>query len=302
MPHFQGKSTDFVFHYVGGRLKHQGLGKSFWYMSFNSTIAVVPTNVQDVPFVFQDVTSDHQTVTCQGQLSYRFSDPATTVKNLNLTVHPRTGAYVSNDLEKLAQRMGNAVRIAASAEIQSRTLAINLRDFREFSARVLERLRQDPVLTESGAEAVTLTVLAVQPTPEVAKALEAEFRESLLRKADEAIYARRAASVEEERKIKEKELATELAVAESKRKIIEQEGQNMIAQAESRGKALESESRYKNEQLAAELELWKTVDPALISALGFRLLGAKGANNLTITSEVLSVLLGAKAADSNAKV
>jgi len=33
----------------------------------------------------------------------------------------------------------------------------------------------------------------------VGKALEAELREALLRKADEAIYARRAAAVDEEK-------------------------------------------------------------------------------------------------------
>jgi hypothetical protein len=142
----------------------------------------------------------------------------------------------------------------------------------------------------------------LQPTPEVAKALEAEFRESLLRKADEATYARRAASVDEERKIKEKELATEFAVAESRHKIIEQEGQNLIAQAEARGKALQTEAQYKVDELKNEVEVWKTVDPALVAALGFRLLGMKGAGNLTITSEVLSALLTAHNTSSDAKV
>jgi len=263
-------------------------------MRFNTTIAVVPTNLQDASFVFQDVSSDQQTVTCQGQFSYRFAQPAQAVKTLNLTVNPRTGAHVANDMDKLSQRLGNAVRLAASSEIQKRSLATNLRDFREFSQQILEQVHGDPALNESGIEVLTVSVLSVQPIPEVAKALEAEFREGLLRKADEAIYARRAASVDEERKIKEKELATELAIAEGKKQLIEQEGQNAISQAEARGKALEIESQYKNDQLKAELELWSTMDAAHIAALGFRLLGAKGANNLTITSEVLSALLTAK--------
>ncbi|MDR3692192.1 MAG: SPFH domain-containing protein [Fimbriimonas sp.] len=302
MPYFQGRATDYVIHYVGGKARHKGLAATFWYMKFNSTIAVVPTNLQDAPFVFQDVTSDRQTVTCQGQFSYRFADPIQAARALNLTINPRTGAHLANDLEKTTQRLSNAVRLAASSEIQRRNLATNLRDFRELSSLVLQQVQQDPTLKESGVEVPTLSVLAVQPIPEVAKALEAEFRENLLRKADEAIYARRAASVDEERKIKEKELATELAIAEGRRQLIEQEGQNMFGQAESRGKALEVESAYKNQQLKAELELWNSVDPALVAALGFRMLGAKGAQNLTITSEVLSALLSTRPAKSNAEV
>lgn len=302
MPYFRGQSTDYVFHFAGSKVRHEGQGATFWYMRFNSTIAVVPMNVQDAPFVFQDITKDHQAVTCQGQFSFRFSAPDRAVKSLNLTIRPEDKGYVSNDLELLSQRLSNVVRLAASSEIQSRDLSTNLRNFQEMSALVLERVRQDPSLAEAGVEAIGLIVLSVQPIPEVAKALEAEFREGLLRKADEAIYARRAASVEEERKIKEKELATELAMAEGRRQLIEQEGENRVREAEGKGKALEAESTYKNEQLKRELELWNSVDPALVASLGFRMLGMKGATNLTITSEVLSALISAKSEGSDARV
>ena len=62
-------------------------------------------------------------------------------------------------------------------------------------------------------------MLAVKPKPETAKALEAEAREALLRRADEAIYTRRNAAVEQERMIKENELATEIAVENKKHQI-----------------------------------------------------------------------------------
>jgi hypothetical protein len=51
--------------------------------------------------------------------------------------------------------------------------------------------------------------------------LEAETRENLFREADEAIYARRNAAVEQERAIKENELNTEIAVENKKRQIRE---------------------------------------------------------------------------------
>lgn len=279
---------------MGAKVRHEGLGATFWYLRYNTTIAVVPVNIQDAPFVFQDITSDHQTVTCQGQFSFRFADPAKAVKTLNLTIDPRTGAFQTTDLEMLSQRLSNAVRQAASSEIQSRDLAANIRNFQQMGGLILERARHDPVLHECGVEIINLIVLSVQPIPEVSKALEAEFREGLLRKADEAIYARRAASVDEERKIKEKELASELAIAEGRRTLIEREGENKVQEAAARGRALEAESNFQLDKLRRELELWQSTDPALVAALGFRLLGTHGATNLTITSEVLSALLTAR--------
>jgi hypothetical protein len=61
----------------------------------------------------------------------------------------------------------------------------------------------------------------VRPKPETAKALEAQAREAILRQADEAIYARRNAAVEQERTIKENELGTEIAVENKKRQVRE---------------------------------------------------------------------------------
>ena len=78
--------------------------------------------------------------------------------------------------------------------------------------------------------------MAAKPTPEVGQALEAEYRETLLRKADEAIYARRAAAVQEERKIKENELSREIALEEQKKKLIDLQGENQIARQRSRAR------------------------------------------------------------------
>ena len=71
----------------------------------------------------------------------------------------------------------------------------------------------------------------------MAKALEAEYRETLLRKADMAISARRAAAVEEERKIKENELNTEITLEEQRRQLIDLQGSNELQEATNRGKA-----------------------------------------------------------------
>ena len=85
-----------------------------------------------------------------------------------------------------------------------------------------------------GVEILGLAVLSIRPTPEMARALEAEAREALQRQSDEAIYARRNAAVEQERRIKESELHTEIAVQEKQRQIRETQMAADIAVEEQR--------------------------------------------------------------------
>ncbi|MFQ5437111.1 MAG: SPFH domain-containing protein, partial [Anaerolineae bacterium] len=74
-----------------------------------------------------------------------------------------------------------------------------------------------------------LSILAIKSAPDTARALEAEARESFLQQADEAIYDRRNAAVEQERRIKENELNTELAVEAKTRQIREAKAEADLA-------------------------------------------------------------------------
>jgi regulator of protease activity HflC (stomatin/prohibitin superfamily) len=84
-----------------------------------------------------------------------------------------------------------------------------------------EGMQQSVETTSLGIEVLGLSILAIKPTPETSRALEAETREQILREADEAVYTRRNAAVEQERAIKENELNTEIAVENKKRQIRE---------------------------------------------------------------------------------
>ena len=78
-----------------------------------------------------------------------------------------------------------------------------------------------PRLVPGSIEVLGVSVRGVKPTPDTAKALEAEAREAILRNADEAIFARRNFAVEQERAIRQSELDTEIAVEQKKRSIRE---------------------------------------------------------------------------------
>jgi hypothetical protein len=99
-----------------------------------------------------------------------------------------------------------------------------------------------------GLEILGVSIIAVKPTPDIARALEAEARESNLKAADDAVYARRMASVQNERAIRQNELDTEVAVELKRREIRETQ---VDAQAAVAGK----ENQLREQQLEADVAL-----------------------------------------------
>src|SRR5438045_2535058 len=84
----------------------------------------------------------------------------------------------------------------------------------------------------------------------MAKALEAEAREALNRNADQAVYTRRNAAIEQERKIKENELQTELLVQAKQRELHERELEAEIAL--ERQRAALTDQKTENERKEAD--------------------------------------------------
>lgn len=221
------RPTDFVLHYAGGKVRHSGAGKSFWYHQPTSSIAIVPISSSDVPFIFTEVTSDFQSVTVQGQLTYRVADAAQVAQLLDFTlvsdrVHGcQPGKYASDVLENLPKRVVYLAQEQTRAQLRSRLLGDAVQASDDIAAHVLEGLRTGGKLAALGIEVLMLSILAIKPTPDMARALEADAREQLLQRADNAIYLRRNSAVEQERHIRENELNTELAVEAKQRQLRE---------------------------------------------------------------------------------
>lgn len=212
--------TQYAIQYRNGRPRREGAGLAFWYFAPSTAIVVVPTASVNEPFIFPEVTADFQEVTVQGQITFRVADPRRTATLLNFTLGPK-GNYLSEDPQKLSQRLIDQVQVAMRAEVQALPLKEVLVSGQALVGRVAELLKSHPTVEALGLELLGLSLLAVKPKPETAKALEAEAREALLKRADEAIYSRRNAAVEQERTIKENELATEIAVENKKRQVRE---------------------------------------------------------------------------------
>jgi hypothetical protein len=290
----------------------EGPGLSFYYFAPRAVIVQVPLSSEDVPFVFNEVSADFQDVTLQGQLTYRVADPKGLSRLLDFSVYPN-GRYVSEDPKKLDERLVGFTQVLASAITHRLRLREILGAYDAVVTEVLEGLKSSPAVAQLGVEIMGLAITSIKPTPETAKALEAEAREALLRVSDEAVYARRNAAVAQERLIKESELATELAVEEKRRQIREAKLAADIAAEQQRAALVEQ--RVANDRKDADAKAYALdamlgpikgvdwhvltalaagkLDPKLTIAMAFRDLAENAAKvgELNISPDLLSTLL-----------
>ncbi|MEM5504295.1 SPFH domain-containing protein [Shewanella frigidimarina] len=194
-----------------GNVIQEGVGVSFFYYAPSSSLVAIPSNSKELPFVFRLQTADFQELSLQGQITYRIEKPREAAKMLNFTIEP-TGQYVSDDPKKLDERVQRAVQVLLRNHIESMTLKNALTCARQLTLDLKQGLGSIDAITSLGVGITDVSLTAIKPTPETGKALEAEIRESLLKEADSAIYARRLASIEQEKSVKESELETEKAI------------------------------------------------------------------------------------------
>jgi regulator of protease activity HflC (stomatin/prohibitin superfamily) len=241
--------TDYVLHFSRGKLVREGAGLSFFYFGPAASIVSVPLASANIPFVFNEPTADFQTLTVQGQLTYRVGDPKKTAAMLDFTVDAK-GRYLSDQYQKLPERLVYGVQTLVRAEIQGLRLRGALVHGDVLATRVFEQLKASTEVQQLGIEILNLAILSLKPTPEMAKALEAEAREALNRNADEAVYTRRNAAIEQERRLKENELQTELLVQARQRELHERGLEGEIA-LETQRAAL-TDQKTENERKEAD--------------------------------------------------
>jgi regulator of protease activity HflC (stomatin/prohibitin superfamily) len=235
--------TAYILHYKNGKIVREGAGLSFFYYRPTSSLVSVPIASTDEPFIFEEVTTDYQSVTIQGQVTYKIADPKKVAGLLNFTLDPSGRAYVSDDPKKLSERVVNAIQVLTNKAIAGLSLRQGLRATETLVETIGAALQASAEVKGLGLQILGFSILAIKPNKETARALEAEAREQILKEADDAIYTRRNSSVEQERKIKENELNTEIAVEHKKRQIRE-------AQMEAEKSVQEKKHQLEKAQMA----------------------------------------------------
>ncbi|NMM49901.1 SPFH domain-containing protein [Marinigracilibium pacificum] len=225
-------SMTYVIQYKNGIKLKEGRGLSFFYFAPNTSIVAIPLGSSDVNFIFTETTNDFQEISIQGQITYKIKDPIQLAELLDFTVDDK-GKYKKDDFEKLNERIINEAQTATAGFIREIGLVKSISSSKEIENVITQGLNQSNTINQLGIQPLSVSILAIKPSPETKRALEAKTRESLLKEADSAIYERRNFSVEQERMIKQSELNTEIAVEEKKKEIAEKQMERAVAEAKN---------------------------------------------------------------------
>lgn len=209
----KAQPTTYLLKYRAGQVTREGAGLSTFYYGPVTSLVAIPVGSRDAAFIFQETARDFQTLTVQGHVTYRISEPRKAAAMLNFTLKADGKTYESDDPEKLPQRILGAVEVLAQQAVKEMTLKEALSASDHIAETIANGLKSRADVEALGLEILGVSVRAVKPTPETAKALEAEAREAILKTADEAIFARRNFAVEQERAIRETQMDAEASVA-----------------------------------------------------------------------------------------
>ena len=184
------------------------------------------------PLVFKDSPTDFRPVIFRGRISSK-------IGNLKLWAEgwafmgKEMGKSRKKETEKLTRGLTKEAQPATSSYIHSIKLKESIRSAKAIEEKILAGLKSSQAIGMLGIEILGANILAIQASPEMARALETETREKLQQEADQAIYERRNFAVEQERKIKESELNTEIAVEEKHKQIAEKKMESDVQKAEN---------------------------------------------------------------------
>ncbi|MCZ6854656.1 MAG: SPFH domain-containing protein [Gammaproteobacteria bacterium] len=235
--YYKGEPNTYVLCHRNGTLMEHGVGINFFYMPQTTSIAAIPMASQESQFIFNETTANFQEISIQGSLTYRLTDPLELAKRLDFTVVPGTHYYKSEDPQQLVQRVVNSVQSHTRSEVSQRPLEDALSEVKDLSSVVFDKVAAAPELKALGIELEGLHFTAVKATPEMQKALEADYRESLHKRADQAIYDRRKSAVDEERKIRESEMNTDVELENRRKDLVDMQAKNSLTLAEAEAKA-----------------------------------------------------------------
>ena len=237
--YYKGEPNLYVICHRNGRVVRHGAGINFFYSPQLASIATVPLAVQEKQFFFNETTANYQEVAIQGSLSYRLTDPLAVAERLDFTVDAKNWRYRSEDPQTLVQRVIDCVQSQTRNVINGLDLEAALTSIRDLSGEVLRRVGEAAELSALSVEIESLHFTSVKAAPEMQKALEADYREGLNKRADQAIYDRRKSAVEEEQKIRESEMNTDVELEARRKDLVDMQARNNLALAEADAKAEE---------------------------------------------------------------
>jgi regulator of protease activity HflC (stomatin/prohibitin superfamily) len=269
--HLRSEPSFHVLRFRRGELVASGRGLAFWFRPLSTSVAEIPLDDRELPFLFHGRSKNFQDTTVQGVITFRVVDPERVAERVDFAIDLGTGAALEQPLEKLAglfTELAQQFTLGYLAQTDlDRVLAEGVEEIRE---RIWQGLREDAGLEAMGLEVVAVRVGAVKPVAEVEKALQVPVREAIQQRADEATFRRRAEAVEKERAIQENELQNRIELARREADLIDQRGENekkrVTDEADAARIAAEAEAERTGIQARAQAGGIEAVEEAKVKA------------------------------------
>jgi len=292
--------------YRGGRVIQSGRGLAFWFMPDGASIAELPMDDRDLPFLFHSRSKDFQALTVQGLIVWRVVDPKRLAERVNFSIDLARGLYLGQPVDQIATLLtGLSQQLATQYLAEFDVNAILEAGVKPLLGRMETGLIGSAQLAEMGLEVASVRVADVSPSSDLSRALQTPTFERLQQQADQATFERRALAVEKERAIAENELGNQIELARRQKELIEHEDENARnratadAAAKKIGADAEAERIRVIEQAKADMEkarvdIYSDLPQGVMMGLAAREFAQKlkSIEHLNITPDVLSALLG----------
>ncbi len=269
--HLRAEPSFHILRFRRGRQVASGRGLAFWFRPLSTSVAEIPMDDRELPFLFHGRTRDFQDATVQGVITFRVIDPQKVAERVDFAIDLQTGVLLKQPLEKLAGLLTELAQQFALGYLAQTALRHALAEgVTEIRERVSEGLRGEAGMQEMGLEVVAVRVGAVKPVAEVEKALQIPVREAIQQEADVATFRRRAEAVEKERAIQENELQNQIELARREANLINQRGENqkkrVMDEAEAARIAAEAEAERTRIGARAQAESIAALEEAKVNA------------------------------------
>lgn len=289
-----------------GRPVRAGRGLAFWFMPDGASIAEVPMDDRDLPFLFRSRSKDFQDLTVQGLIVWRVVDPVKLAARVNFSIDLKRGQLLGQPIDQIATLLtGLSQQLATQYLAEFDVNAVLDAGVKPLLGRMEAGLVGATALADMGLEVANVRVAEISPSSELSRALQTPTFERLQQQADQATFERRALAVEKERAIAENELSNQIELARRQRDLIEREDENARnrATAEAAAKKIGADAEADRirviEQAKADMEksrvsIYSDLPSGVMLGLAAREFAGnlKGIEHLNVTPDLLSALLG----------
>lgn len=313
--HLRAEPSRHVLYWRKGQLKKSARGLAIWFQPLSASIAELPCDNRELPFVFHARSEDYQDVTVQGVVTWRVADPELLAERLDFSLDLSSGKWLEKPLDQIAEMLTGQAQQFAWSYLVHQSVRVLLADGVEaIRDRISSGLKESSALPSMGIEVVEVVVSRITPTSELEKAMQTPALEAIQQAADEATFERRALAVEKERAIQENELQNQIELSSREAELILQRGQNdqRAAKEAAESKRIESEAAAARTRLDSEtradsivkveaaridaererMEIYKDLEPKVMLGLAAREFASKlqKVEHLNLTPDLLGSL------------